>query len=45
MIDSEKCPKRTPLPCGCATICCVTYDLLPAGPCPKDCEHRPEVRA
>jgi len=40
-----RCPHRCPMPDGNGTICRKTFDLLPAGPCPADCEHRPEVRA
>lgn len=40
-MSEDRCPKRTPLPCGCATVCVVTGALLSAGPCPENCEHRP----
>jgi hypothetical protein len=38
---SDDCPNRCPTPNGIGTICRKTFDLLPAGPCPKNCEHRP----
>lgn len=35
-----RCPSRCPMPDGNGTICLETGALLPAGPCPADCEHR-----
>ena len=35
----EPCPKSCVMPDGNGTLCLVTGDLLPAGPCPADCVH------
>ena len=34
-----RCRDRCTMPDGNGTLCLVTGDLLPAGPCPVDCVH------
>lgn len=44
-MSEERCPKLSAMPDGNGRWCGVRCTVLPAGPCPKNCEHRPEVRA